>query len=141
MGTTVLGAYRDVTFGLPLGNDFGTRLQANSLQVLIPALLTMPFIRNYFEEIAVLDQQLSDFSCCNAKCFCCKVDHVHPDTGLRIPCDRKLIYASISHWYGSGEAGDGQPQFDAVVNGRIGKEIKRSLGLAGVPYTHALIVA
>ena len=35
----------------------------------------------------------------DAQCFCCSNRHRHPQTGERLPCDRKLVYNTLRQWY------------------------------------------
>ena len=45
--------------------------------------------------IQSLEQQLSEFSIENAECFCCSNDHVNPETGEVLACDRAMIYETL----------------------------------------------
>ena len=31
--------------------------------------------------------------------FCCAIRHVHPVTGVYLPCDRELIYSALRRWF------------------------------------------
>eukprot|EP00929_Paragymnodinium_shiwhaense_P032544 TRINITY_DN18019_c0_g1_i1.p1 TRINITY_DN18019_c0_g1~~TRINITY_DN18019_c0_g1_i1.p1 ORF type:complete len:581 (+),score=61.78 TRINITY_DN18019_c0_g1_i1:129-1871(+) len=53
-----------------------------------------------FSQVLVLDEQLAEFRIHNAQCFCCTNGHVHPSTGVALPCDRKLIYQALEDWHG-----------------------------------------
>eukprot|EP00929_Paragymnodinium_shiwhaense_P050940 TRINITY_DN25645_c0_g1_i1.p1 TRINITY_DN25645_c0_g1~~TRINITY_DN25645_c0_g1_i1.p1 ORF type:complete len:505 (+),score=19.94 TRINITY_DN25645_c0_g1_i1:166-1515(+) len=46
-----------------------------------------------------LKDQVRSFSIRDAKCFCCTHNHLHPDTGERIACDRLLVYQTLHDWY------------------------------------------
>jgi len=50
-------------------------------------------------ELISLPQQLSKFSVSKAKCFCCTNNHILPDTGKPIPCDRLMVYDTLAKWF------------------------------------------
>lgn len=53
------------------------------------------------KDVAELPKQVQSFEIQNAKCYCCTVQHKHPEGG-EIPCDRQLIYGVLEKWYGKG---------------------------------------
>jgi len=48
--------------------------------------------------LVLLEEQLANFSIKQTKCYCCTHDHKNPDNGEVIPCDRKLVYATLREW-------------------------------------------
>jgi len=68
---------------------------------------------NHVEEIAEQTRQLKTFSFREARCFCCTVGHVHPETGDGLECDRRLIQLAVTMWFGSIE------NFDRFVREEI----------------------
>ncbi|CAE7214044.1 unnamed protein product [Symbiodinium sp. CCMP2456] len=46
-----------------------------------------------------LEHQLRAFRIQNCRCFCCSVDHIHPETKAPLPCDRELILEAVKKWY------------------------------------------
>eukprot|EP00929_Paragymnodinium_shiwhaense_P043228 TRINITY_DN22264_c0_g1_i2.p1 TRINITY_DN22264_c0_g1~~TRINITY_DN22264_c0_g1_i2.p1 ORF type:complete len:673 (+),score=98.86 TRINITY_DN22264_c0_g1_i2:169-2187(+) len=60
-----------------------------------PLLANILGLIKSFEEIQA-DVQGYDMH--EAKCFCCTHNHLHPETGERIPCDRQLVYKTLLEW-------------------------------------------
>jgi len=60
--------------------------------------------RSWLRDRTELDSHLKAFSVDRAECWCCKVNHVHPDTGAKVSCDRQLIYEAIDTWFPGGRA-------------------------------------
>eukprot|EP00439_Symbiodinium_sp_Y106_P070061 s19_g12.t1 len=71
------------------------------------ACLVVPFYNYLGLELAAkirrLPAQLRMFDAREARCYCCSVDHVHPETKAPILCDRQLIWEKLSEWYGDPE--------------------------------------
>jgi len=63
-------------------------------------------VSSQLSQIVKQVHQLEVFSIKDAECFCCKENHVHPDTGGPIPCDRVLVEHAVANWFGSIEAFD-----------------------------------
>jgi len=78
-----------------------------------------PSVRKYMRDLELIDEQISRFSIRSSACFCCTNQHVHPDTGLVMPCDRELVYASIQHWHvceqGGGDEDEALDSFDKRI--------------------------
>lgn len=55
------------------------------------------------QDLNDLARQLQVFSAEEAECFCCSCDHVHPETGSPLPCDRDLVLRTMTHWFASCE--------------------------------------
>ncbi|OLP89057.1 hypothetical protein AK812_SmicGene29518 [Symbiodinium microadriaticum] len=59
---------------------------------------------DHVRELRNLEGYTRNFSVRDAECFCCKVGHVHPDTGEEVLCDRALVYQTLRRWYTQSEA-------------------------------------
>eukprot|EP00929_Paragymnodinium_shiwhaense_P121785 TRINITY_DN9415_c0_g1_i13.p1 TRINITY_DN9415_c0_g1~~TRINITY_DN9415_c0_g1_i13.p1 ORF type:complete len:406 (-),score=19.07 TRINITY_DN9415_c0_g1_i13:205-1422(-) len=46
-----------------------------------------------------LKEQVHSFRIRDSKCFCCTHNHIHPETGHAMSCDRKLVYTTLYKWY------------------------------------------
>eukprot|EP00933_Yihiella_yeosuensis_P072729 TRINITY_DN8122_c0_g2_i1.p1 TRINITY_DN8122_c0_g2~~TRINITY_DN8122_c0_g2_i1.p1 ORF type:complete len:262 (+),score=10.66 TRINITY_DN8122_c0_g2_i1:479-1264(+) len=108
----------------------------------IPVLLLMHRVCNYLQELRVMDQQLAEFSVRHARCFCCDNHHVNPHTGQFMTCDRRLVYASIAHWFANGGSMDqGLDKFDYKVRRELREQLHRYLGRLGqLPYMYAILI-
>jgi len=72
------------------------------------------------KHIKVLPQQLSNFNIDEAKCYCCSNNHIHPETGATMQCDRILVYEAVKGWYGDAEKpGEHLNAFNATVRKRL----------------------
>lgn len=85
-------------------------------------------LRSYQRDLQSLRHDLRTFSAHSAECFCCAVDHVHPESGKAIFCDRQLVEPCIKAWFGSLE------DFDNDVRLCLRDDFKRQLGRSGFPY-------
>jgi hypothetical protein len=74
-------------------------------------------------------EQLSCFSLDKAQCFCCDNNHVHPDSGAALDCDRELIRKSVEDWFEDVEV------FDEFAREELEGHVKRGMT---VPYTYVL---
>lgn len=61
--------------------------------------------RGFAIAVQAFPRQLDEFSIRDADCFCCRAGHVHPTTKATIPCDRRIIYATLVKWFGDPENG------------------------------------
>jgi len=91
-----------------------------------------PGIHRQMRSITQTTKQLEAFSIKNAECFCCAHNHRHPETGVKLPCDRKPIEASVKQWFGSME------EFDHHVPKLVQPYI---VNTAIVPYHYVVFVA
>lgn len=92
------------------------------------SLITIRMLRRFVGDLAELEKQLSGFTMQDANCFCCQHEHLHPETGAALPCDRKLVYNSIAHWHGGGDEQQGLLAFDLYIQGTFQDDVKRTLG-------------
>ena len=77
---------------------------------------------------------------------CCSWQHVRPDTGERIPCDRALVFAMLRKWYGrSGRAaGLGEEHLDAFndfVTNRLAPSVLKTVGFGNFPVAYAFYLS
>eukprot|EP00927_Polykrikos_kofoidii_P009247 TRINITY_DN13844_c0_g1_i1.p1 TRINITY_DN13844_c0_g1~~TRINITY_DN13844_c0_g1_i1.p1 ORF type:complete len:574 (-),score=64.00 TRINITY_DN13844_c0_g1_i1:27-1748(-) len=96
-------------------------LEATTLAVYVP-------MRSYQVDLENLKAQLDEFSFNAAKCYCCTVGHVHPQTGAYLQCDREAVRVCVDTWFGSLQ------DFDAFVHQRLSKTLVRGIGRAGIPF-------
>merc|ERR1719330_77507 len=61
--------------------------------------ITINGLQRVATEVWQLPQQLGSFSIHDSECFCCACNHVHPETGAEVPCDRELVYAQLVGWF------------------------------------------
>jgi len=60
-------------------------------------------VRRSVDDMLALPKQLESFSIKDSACFCCSKNHLMPDTGQPIECDRRLIYSTLQDWYKSSD--------------------------------------
>eukprot|EP00438_Fugacium_kawagutii_P000745 Skav220489 [mRNA] locus=scaffold591:193687:195261:+ [translate_table: standard] len=78
--------------------------------------------------------QLRDFDVNTSKCACCSAEHVK-ETGEKIPCDRELIYQSLTDWYGN-ESADLEvalENFNLAVRSHLADQILSTWGKQSIP--------
>lgn len=80
-----------------------------------------PSVRRYMRDLELIDEQISKFSIRESLCYCCTNNHVSPETGHIMPCDRSLVYASIAHWHGSGDEDEALNAFDKNIQHFLSK--------------------
>lgn len=102
-------------------------------------------IQHYLHGVRIMGHQMKMFEMRRAHCYCCDVDHTNPQTGAKLLCDRKLVYASIAHWYGAGnsDVDVGLEQFDKLVRGEVRASMRCSTATTWtqLPYPHALAIS
>ena len=55
-------------------------------------------IRHTASVLQRLPKQVSELPISEANRFCCSNWHVMPSTGMRIPCDRVLVFRTLQGW-------------------------------------------
>lgn len=87
------------------------------LLVLLPYVVLASTQLEHGVALSKLEQQISTYSVRRSECFCCTENHVHPESGVQLSCDRELVFQSTAHWYGgSSESQEqGLDSFDAFV--------------------------
>lgn len=67
------------------------------------------------------------------KCGCCAVNHVHPETGAKILCDRHVVEACVRSWFGKISS------FEKYVRSTFDVNLRQQLGIQyAFPYSWAL---
>ncbi|CAE7625890.1 unnamed protein product, partial [Symbiodinium pilosum] len=94
------------------------------------------------QELRELPHQVCNFRVQKAECFCCSRNHLHPDTGADIPCDRATVALMLQQWFGRpGDLGEEYcRRFNRLVRHRLGPKILRSVGGDALPLSYALYV-
>ncbi|CAK9102580.1 unnamed protein product [Durusdinium trenchii] len=85
--------------------------------ILSPSLLLGMSIQihfgiQYMKDLENLEGQMKGFSIRQAECSCCDLNHVHPQTGVSILCDRSLVFKTLRRWY---PAGPGDDHLDCIL--------------------------
>lgn len=120
------------------------------LMVMISTQLpTVTSLRFQFQSLRQLPRQLERFSMEAAECFCCTHNHVHPETGVGLPCDRMLVYGTLHKWHwplppvGTSACSPASRlhAFDKYVQTDFKKEVLRGTGRVRISYRHALFTS
>eukprot|EP00927_Polykrikos_kofoidii_P024251 TRINITY_DN22094_c1_g1_i1.p1 TRINITY_DN22094_c1_g1~~TRINITY_DN22094_c1_g1_i1.p1 ORF type:complete len:558 (-),score=48.54 TRINITY_DN22094_c1_g1_i1:42-1715(-) len=90
-------------------------------------------LRRYQDLSAKVRGQLLKFSMEASECFCCQVDHVHPDSGETLLCDRQAVNACVNAWFGSSES------FNAFVQHSLYDRLKCVSSNTHLPYGSVLM--
>jgi len=83
---------------LPSAN-FAALPQAFVVLVASCASLLSYNLQQHVKDINALPHQLANFSVGQAQSFCCSNNHIMPETGLPIRCDRKLVCQKLTERY------------------------------------------
>ena len=70
-----------------------------AIAFILPAVLCLHAGIGVAGSMGELEDQLRSFRIQNCRCFCCSVDHIHPETKAPLPCDRELILETVKKWY------------------------------------------
>eukprot|EP00438_Fugacium_kawagutii_P000804 Skav235089 [mRNA] locus=scaffold711:47992:48975:- [translate_table: standard] len=120
----------------PLGEWSQRWLSVSGIAVMF--LITYPLQhwvgRRLTKNLQSLVGQLRDFDVNKTKCACCSAEHVK-ETGERIPCDRELIYQSLTDWYGNGSADleVALENFNLAVRSHLADQILSTWGKQSIP--------
>jgi len=93
--------------------------------VFVAALALGHILRRTMRSLLSLKAQLEDVSVLEAECFCCSVKHVHPDTKVRMPCDRALVMNTIKELF---PGADPASEFDSKLRTDFARRIVASVG-------------
>ena len=70
-----------------------------AITFILPGVLCLHVGIGVAGSMAELEDQLRSFRIQNCRCFCCSMDHIHPETKAPLPCDRELILQTVKKWY------------------------------------------
>jgi len=119
-------------------------------------MLTMPIVCyigiGLMKDIQELPNQLKTFRVQESKCFCCSHNHVHPETGRRIICDRQLVFKTLKRWFGAEgntlahltlpTCGRNPEQhldaFNFLVQSDLAQTVLKSVGGDTLPFSYAV---
>jgi len=73
-------------------------LWAKLLLDLVTACCYVTACQTVFHTLSLLPKQLATFRAQESQCFCCTHNHVMPNTGQQLKCDRVLIYRKLHEW-------------------------------------------
>eukprot|EP00929_Paragymnodinium_shiwhaense_P008136 TRINITY_DN112075_c0_g1_i1.p1 TRINITY_DN112075_c0_g1~~TRINITY_DN112075_c0_g1_i1.p1 ORF type:complete len:585 (-),score=30.98 TRINITY_DN112075_c0_g1_i1:216-1970(-) len=79
-------------------NDLAERISGLTISFMVCVVVgfaQVPIMSN----LRRLKEQVGDFRIRESKCFCCTHDHIHPETGQQMSCDRQLVYSTLYTWY------------------------------------------
>eukprot|EP00929_Paragymnodinium_shiwhaense_P029313 TRINITY_DN16822_c0_g1_i1.p1 TRINITY_DN16822_c0_g1~~TRINITY_DN16822_c0_g1_i1.p1 ORF type:complete len:585 (-),score=24.09 TRINITY_DN16822_c0_g1_i1:139-1893(-) len=51
------------------------------------------------QELSLVNDQVQSFAIRDSKCFCCTHHHIHPETGQKMACDRRVVHATLHRWH------------------------------------------
>ncbi|CAE7909368.1 hypothetical protein AK812_SmicGene24804 [Symbiodinium microadriaticum] len=79
-----------------------------------PCLTSLAYVvLLHYRNVDTVQRQLRHFKIRDASSACCAYNHVNPETGEQIFCDRNIILRCISAWFGSTD------DFESAVRGRV----------------------
>eukprot|EP00930_Biecheleria_cincta_P076123 TRINITY_DN6332_c0_g1_i1.p1 TRINITY_DN6332_c0_g1~~TRINITY_DN6332_c0_g1_i1.p1 ORF type:complete len:593 (+),score=73.61 TRINITY_DN6332_c0_g1_i1:55-1833(+) len=100
---------------------------------IVPVFCSIHVFRGYAHSVHTLGHELQDFSMKQTTCGCCAINHVHPETGTEIMCDRFVVEACIRSWFGQIAI------FEDYVRSNFGVKLRQQLGMkCAFPYSWAL---
>lgn len=88
----------------------------------------MHYLRGLMRDLVALRHQLGQVSVSAAECFCCSHNHVHPDTGQEMQCDRVLVMNTVQELFPGASKGESAKKFDSKVRKDFAKRIIQSIG-------------
>eukprot|EP00929_Paragymnodinium_shiwhaense_P020081 TRINITY_DN13503_c0_g1_i1.p1 TRINITY_DN13503_c0_g1~~TRINITY_DN13503_c0_g1_i1.p1 ORF type:complete len:564 (-),score=74.58 TRINITY_DN13503_c0_g1_i1:384-2075(-) len=77
-----------------------TRLDPGALftALLVASIVGTYILQGQMLHVAELRQQLEEFRMQQTSCFCCSNNHVHPESGAPLACDREMVYSTLKRW-------------------------------------------
>jgi len=107
---------------------------------------SVPATTSLVQNLSVLPKQLASFSSQESECFCCENNHVNPETGKHMQCDRKLIYATLVLWFATYRPDDNEQAvqkdvlrgFDDFIHNQFASWVLQSRGPTKIPYDQVL---
>ncbi|CAE6966278.1 unnamed protein product [Symbiodinium sp. CCMP2592] len=130
-------ALTSLTFGfsglmVPSGNVW-LEWSIKTLLICFFASFIVDTFRAHFRALDAMSTQLQNFELRKTSCWCCSVNHVHPTTSERLPCDRSTINKCLITWFGSEQA------FNEAVRSSVATALEQQLGYDAFPYTWWLL--
>jgi len=129
---------------------YGTESAWILLAIAVPCgiMSSIPAISRLVKSLSVLPKQLQSFTFQASECFCCSNNHVHPDTGEPMQCDRKLIYTTLVEWFSNctQDADDEKvqectlKQFDDFIQNEFASWVLQNRGPHNIPYCQVLMM-
>lgn len=111
---------------------------------LCPLMIAARWVRKYLRHFAKMDKQITSFRVNAAKCFCCTVNHINPENGQRMSCDRILVEDGIANLFSSNVNRSKQQalaEFETDVRYNVRRAMKFSLGKKShIPYKFAVLL-
>eukprot|EP00929_Paragymnodinium_shiwhaense_P049783 TRINITY_DN25103_c0_g1_i2.p1 TRINITY_DN25103_c0_g1~~TRINITY_DN25103_c0_g1_i2.p1 ORF type:complete len:625 (-),score=42.15 TRINITY_DN25103_c0_g1_i2:347-2221(-) len=71
-------------------------IRAAAFALLFPLMYKMAAL---VRELWQAEEQIRSFAIRDSQCFCCTHNHLHPETGQRLCCDRRLVYSTLHNWH------------------------------------------
>ncbi|CAE7230469.1 unnamed protein product [Symbiodinium natans] len=95
------------------------------------------------EDLSLMPAQLASFRIQDTRSACCSQEHLHPESGGTIPCDRELVFATLHSWLGrSGDSGDRYlDDFNGLVRERLAPSVLKTVGGDNLPVGYTLYMA
>ncbi|CAK9009157.1 unnamed protein product [Durusdinium trenchii] len=123
---------------------FSRRLVASG--VMMVALCTVMPVVCYIgiqlmDDLTQLPEQLKTFRIQEAKCFCCSSNHVHPLTGRKLICDRKLVFHTLKKWFGhrrDNYEGSHLDLFNQMIQEELSQTILQTVGSDTCPLSYCI---
>lgn len=75
-------------------------LEGGTWRTILWSIMWVHLVRQPAKAMLDLPRKLDSFSVSDSQCFCCANQHVHPENGKSLPCDRKLVYRALTKWFG-----------------------------------------
>eukprot|EP00928_Gymnodinium_smaydae_P092008 TRINITY_DN75789_c0_g1_i1.p1 TRINITY_DN75789_c0_g1~~TRINITY_DN75789_c0_g1_i1.p1 ORF type:complete len:509 (-),score=33.97 TRINITY_DN75789_c0_g1_i1:24-1550(-) len=121
-------------------NDFYEGLMSMDIVLTIPCFILAYVHEQNAQHLLVMRRQVATYSIREAECFCCLHQHVHPESGCSLPCDREYVYSAIARWNGSGELDQVLDVFDQLIRRTCTSAFEQNFGSCGISYRYMLMV-
>ena len=128
-----LVSYITLMYPLTLGGHVIGLITAGAFLV----ILTHFVAERLAADLAKLPAQLGTFSIRDTKCTCCQMNHIDPDSGEPMVCDRVLVYATLATWFAPGDGStceEYRDSFDESVKTHLRPEFLKLLQGSSLQY-------
>eukprot|EP00929_Paragymnodinium_shiwhaense_P100049 TRINITY_DN62078_c0_g1_i2.p1 TRINITY_DN62078_c0_g1~~TRINITY_DN62078_c0_g1_i2.p1 ORF type:complete len:537 (-),score=53.36 TRINITY_DN62078_c0_g1_i2:5-1615(-) len=71
----------------------------NLFLVIASVVLLLASTVSLVHELEQMEELVQRYNMRDADCYCCTHKHVHPETGAKMPCDRRLVYKTLLMWW------------------------------------------